>query len=158
LQTLLVLIKGLPLAYNRDLQEDKPAVFDAFDTVKACLELAAPIVAGAELNRASIAARLDEGFLDATALMEYLVRQGVPMRAAHETVGKLVRRCEQQGCRLAQLALEDLRAEQPKIDPDVFDVLGAANAVRAFTSLGSTAPAEVQKQLDSWQQRLAVCG
>src|SRR6185295_4046120 len=76
LQTLLVLVKGLPLAYNRDLQEDKPALFDAFDTVSACLEIAAPIVAGAELNRQAIAERLDRGHLDATTLMEHLIRRG----------------------------------------------------------------------------------
>ena len=73
LQTLLVLVKGLPLAYNRDLQEDKPPLFDSFDTVRASLELAAPLVAGAELNRAAIAERLDRGHLDATTLMEYLI-------------------------------------------------------------------------------------
>ena len=76
LQTLLVLVKGLPLAYNRDLQEDKPPLFDAFDTVQASLELAAPLVAGAELNRPAIAERLDRGHLDATTLMEHLIRRG----------------------------------------------------------------------------------
>ena len=81
LQSLLVLVKGLPLAYNRDLQEDKRPIFDSFDTVNACLELAAPLVAGAELDRAAIAQRLDRGHLDATTLMEYLILRGVP--AAH---------------------------------------------------------------------------
>ena len=155
LQTLLVLIKGLPQAYHRDLQEDKPAVFDAYDTVRACLELAAPIVAGAELNRASIATRIEEGFLDATALMEYLIRQGVPMRSAHESVGKLVRRCEEQGCRLDELSLDDFQAVEPKIGKEAFEVLGVTNTVKAFTSFGSTAPAEVKKQLNAWKNRLA---
>ncbi|GIS57999.1 MAG: hypothetical protein CM1200mP2_02240 [Planctomycetaceae bacterium] len=91
---LLVLLKGLPLAYNRDLQEDKIAVFDAIDTTVACLELAPAIVDTARLNTDSITARLEEGFLDATALMEYLIRQQIPMRTAHETVGRLVARCE----------------------------------------------------------------
>ena len=88
LQTLLVLVKGLPLAYNRDLQEDKPPLFDAFDTVRASLELAAPLMAAAELNRAAIAARLDRGHLDATTFMEYLIRRGVPQRTAHDLVGR----------------------------------------------------------------------
>ena len=92
LQTLLVLVKGLPLAYNRDLQEDKPPLFDAFDTVHASLELAAPLMAGAELNRAAIAQRLDRGHLDATTFMEYLIRRGVPQRTAHGLVGRLVRK------------------------------------------------------------------
>ena len=91
LQTLLVLVKGLPLAYNRDLQEDKRALFDSFDTVSACLEMAAPLVAGAELNREAIAERLDRGHLDATTLMEHLIRRGMPQRTAHDIVGKLVR-------------------------------------------------------------------
>ena len=87
LQTLLVLVKGLPLAYNRDLQEDKRPIFDAFDTVKAALELAAPLVARTELNRASIAEKLDRGHLDATTLMEFFIARGVPQRTAHGMVG-----------------------------------------------------------------------
>src|SRR5262245_63406669 len=78
LSSLLVLVKGLPLAYNRDLQEDKERLFDSVDTVATCLELAAPIVAGAELHREAIAARLDRGYLDATTLMEHLIMKGVP--------------------------------------------------------------------------------
>ena len=89
LQTLLVLIKGLPLAYNRDLQEDKQPLFDSVDTVSACLELAAPLVRGAA-ERAGDRRSLDRGYLDATTLMEYMIRQGVPQRTAHDLVGQLV--------------------------------------------------------------------
>ena len=92
-----MLVKGLPLAYNRDLQEDKERLFDSFDTVDACLEVAAPLVAGAELNRADIAERLDRGHLDATTLMEYLIRRGMPQRTAHGVVGKLVRKALDRG-------------------------------------------------------------
>src|SRR5205823_6918293 len=99
LQQLMMLVKGLPLAYNRDLQEDKPPLFDAFDTVAASLELAAALVRETRFRKEVIAARLEEGFLDATTLMEYLVAQGLPMRAAHEAVGKLVRLCEGRRCR-----------------------------------------------------------
>src|SRR5271154_7519348 len=88
LTTLLVLVKGLPLAYNRDLQEDKEPLFDAVDTVEACLELAAVVVDGAALRADRIAERIDEGFLDATTLMEYLIRRGVPQRSAHEVIGR----------------------------------------------------------------------
>ncbi|HEX8201758.1 MAG TPA: argininosuccinate lyase, partial [Isosphaeraceae bacterium] len=94
LTTLLVLVKGLPLAYNRDLQEDKRPLFDAFDTLGACLELAAVVVAGATLRADRIAARLEEGFLDATTLMEYLIKKGIPQRTGHEIVGRLVGLCE----------------------------------------------------------------
>ena len=97
LTTLLVLVKGLPLAYNRDLQEDKEPLFDAFDTVEACLELAAVVVSGASLRAERIAERLDEGFLDATTLMEFLIQQGVPQRTAHEVIGRLVGLCETAG-------------------------------------------------------------
>src|SRR5262249_33280751 len=103
LQNLLLLVKGLPLAYNRDLQEDKIALFDACDTVAASLDLAAAVVRETRFRRDVIAARLEDGFLDATTLMEFLVAQGVPLRASHEVVGKLVRLCEERRCRLADL-------------------------------------------------------
>ena len=113
LQTLLVLLKGLPLAYNRDLQEATPPLLDSFDTVSASLELAAPLVAAAELNRAAIAARLDRGHLDATTLMEHLIRRGVPQRTAHGLVGRLVRKAMERGVRLADLPLEEFRQAHP---------------------------------------------
>jgi argininosuccinate lyase len=156
LTTLLVLIKGLPLAYNRDLQEDKEPLFDAFDTVDACLDLAAVLVDGATLRADRIAARLDEGFLDATTLMEYLIKQGVPQRTGHEIVGHLVGLAEKKGGRLADLSDDDLRKAHPKLDPSVKSTLGVANAVRAFRSHGSTAPEEVAKQLAGWKQRLEI--
>jgi argininosuccinate lyase len=156
LQTLLVLVKGLPLAYNRDLQEDKPALFDAFDTVEACLELAAPLVAGAELRREAIAERLDRGHLDATTLMEYLIRRGMPQRTAHHWVGSLVARAMQEGVRLSDLPLEDFRAADETLDENVFSVLGVENAIRAFASYGSTAPQEVARQVASWRVKLGL--
>lgn len=154
LQQLLVLVKGLPLAYNRDLQDDKRALFDALDTVAACVEIAAPLVRGAELRREAIAARLEAGHLDATTLMEFLISRGTPMRSAHEAVGKLVRRCEDQQCRLADLPAEAYDAVSPGLSAEVFKVVGVANALAAFKSLGSTAPAEVERQLAAWRQRL----
>ena len=124
LTTLLVLIKGLPLAYNRDLQEDKEPVFDAFDTVDTCLDLAAVVVDGATLRADRIGERVDEGFLDATTLMEYLIKQGVPMRTGHEVVGHLVKLCESRKCRLADLSPEDFAGANPKLDPGVKEALG----------------------------------
>jgi argininosuccinate lyase len=154
LQRLLMLVKGLPLAYNRDLQEDKEALFDAYDTVAASLELAAALVRETRFRRAAIAARLEDGFLDATTLMEYFVAQGVPMRAAHEAVGKLVRLCEERGCRLADLPADVYESVRPGIGSGVYQVIGVANALAAFRSAGSTAPAEVERQIASWHQRL----
>jgi argininosuccinate lyase len=154
LQTLLVLIKGLPLAYNRDLQEDKPPLFDAFDTVRASLELAAPLMAGATLNRAAISARLDRGHLDATTFMEYLIRRGVPQRTAHEMVGQLVRKALDRDVRLSDLPLDDFRAALPELDESVYEVLGVERAVAAMQSYGSTAPEQVKKQIEIWKKRV----
>jgi argininosuccinate lyase len=156
LQTLLVLVKGLPLAYNRDLQEDKPPVFDAADTVEACLELAAPLVAGATLKREAIAERLDRGYLDATTLMEFLIRRGLPQRTAHHLVGSLVATAMERGVRLADLPIAEFQRAEPTLDASVYSVLGVENAVRAFVSYGSTAPAEVQKQTAAWRKRLEM--
>jgi argininosuccinate lyase len=155
LTTLLVLIKGLPLAYNRDLQEDKEPLFDAFDTVESCLELAAVVVEGANFRADRIAERLDEGFLDATTLMEYLIERGVPQRTAHEVIGRLVGLCERRGLkRLADLSDAELAEADPRLGPEVRGVLGVENAVKAFRSYGSTAPAEVEKQLERWRVQL----
>jgi argininosuccinate lyase len=160
LQQLFVLVKGLPLAYNRDLQEDKAAVFDAFDTVAGCLAVAAPLIRQTKLRQESIAARIEDGFLDATTLMEALIARGVPMRSAHEAVGKLVRECEQRKCRLADLPDEAFAAAMPgeprasATGGSLRSVLGVSNALAAFRSYGSTAPAEVGRQLREWKERL----
>jgi argininosuccinate lyase len=158
LTSLLVLVKGLPLAYNRDLQEDKERIFDSFDTVNACLELAAPLVAGAELNRDSIAARLDRGYLDATTLMEYLIGRGIPQRTAHGVVGRLVRKALDRGVPLGDLPLDEFKAAEPSLDRGVFDILGAERAVQAFVSYGSTGPAQVAEQVAGWKSKLAASG
>jgi argininosuccinate lyase len=154
LQQLFVLVKGLPLAYNRDLQEDKVALFDALDTVVACLELVPSVVAGAQLQRDRIASRLEDGFLDATALMEFLIQKGVPMRTGHEVVGKLVSHCESKGIRLADLPLADLQAACAAITDDVQTVLGVANAMQALRSFGSGGPESVQTQLAKWREKV----
>ncbi|MCS6852537.1 MAG: argininosuccinate lyase [Gemmataceae bacterium] len=156
LQRLLMLLKGLPLTYNRDLQEDKEAVFDAFDTVAASVQLATALIPQTRFRREAIASRLEEGFLDATTLMEFLVARGIPMRSAHEAVGKLVRLSEQRRCRLAELPAEVYESIRPGLGSEVYHVLGVDNALRAFRSVGSTAPAEVDKQLAGWRDRLRL--
>ena len=156
LQALMVLIKGLPLAYNRDLQEDKPRVFDSADTVEACLELAAAVVNGAELNRPAIVERLERGYLDATTLMEHLIKRGVPQRSAHEIIGRLVATAMKRDLPLAELELAEFKATHESLDESVYDILGIEQAVMAFTSEGSTAPAEVAKQTTAWKERLKM--
>lgn len=154
LQALLVLIKGLPLAYNRDLQEDKPQLFDSVDTVLACLEIAAPVVLGAELRRESIEAGLERGYLDATTFMEYLIRRGIPQRTAHHLVGQLVRTAIERGVSLADLPLETYQDAHSELDETVYDVLGTTQAINAFVSYGSTAANQVEKQVTRWKERL----
>ena len=155
LMSLVTLAKGLPLAYNRDLQEDKPRLFDSVDTVEACLELAAPIVADSELDRQRISARLEAGHLDATTLMEHLIKRGIPQRTAHEVVGTLVRTALDRDAALAELPIETFQEACDELDETVYDSLGVANAVSAFVSYGSTAPAEVDKQIARWKEKLA---
>ncbi|MEL6106833.1 MAG: argininosuccinate lyase, partial [Planctomycetota bacterium] len=156
LQTLMLLVKNLPLAYNRDLQEDKPPLFDSFDTVTAMLELAVPIVAESELRREAIAARIEEGYLDATTLMEWLIKKEVPQRTAHHAVGAIVGEAMQRGVTLSELPIETMRTHAPAIDESIREVLGTKNAVNAFTSFGSTAPSRVRAQIERWSARLAT--
>jgi argininosuccinate lyase len=152
----LVLVKGLPLAYNRDMQEDKPAAFDAAETIGGCLEVAIPLVAGAKLNREVIAGRLEDGFLDATTLMEQLIKIGLPQRTAHHLVGDLVRLAREKGVGLAGLDLEEFRKLAPQIDRSVYDGLGTNRAVEAFCSYGSTGREQVEAQVRRWRERLGV--
>jgi argininosuccinate lyase len=153
-QQLLVLLKGLPTAYNRDLQEDKEAVFDSIDTLEAMLGVAAPLVAGTSFDRDRINASIDRGHLDATTLMEALIGEGVPQRTAHETVGKLVRRALTAGCSLADLSDDACRADYAGWNGSLRQALGASRAVERMASFGSTAPARVAEQLAAWQLRL----
>jgi argininosuccinate lyase len=136
------------------LQEDKEPLFDAARTVRHSLSLAAPLVAGAELNRENIASKLDRGYLDATTLMEHLIMQGVPQRTAHEIIGRLVGTAMKRGVALAELPLAEFQAAHPALDKQVFEVLGADRAVAAFTSYGSTNPSQVAHQLSNWQSKL----
>ena len=154
LQTLLILVKGLPLAYNRDLQEDKPPLFDSFETVAACLELAIPIVEQSELRRESIASRLDQGYLDATTLMEHLIKQGIPQRTAHHLVGSLVGTAKSQEKRLADLTDDEIQAAHPSLDGTIREVLGVAKAVQAYQSYGSSSPTQVRLQIARWREQL----
>ncbi len=144
------------MAYNRDLQEDKPRVFDSVDTVEACVELAAAVVAGAELNREAIAARLERGSLDATTLMEYLIGLGVPLRSAHEIIGHLVATAMKRNVPLAELPLEEFQSAHGSLDKQVYDVLGVERAIQAFSSYGSTAPDQVAGQVAAWRSKLVI--
>jgi argininosuccinate lyase len=151
---LLTLLKGLPLAYNRDLQEDKEPLFDSYDTVEAALVMAAPLVSLTVLNAQRARERLDEGHLDATTLMEALIRRGVPQRTAHTVVGKLVKKAIERGIPLSELTAEEIRSVYPAMDPKMHDVLGVERAVASFMSFGSTSPEQVEAQLRYWREKL----
>jgi len=107
------------------------------------------------LDRQKIAEHLDEGHLDATTLMEYLIARGVPQRTAHGMVGRLVRQALDRQVRLQDLSLEVFRQEWPEADPTVYEVLGAERAVRAMQTYGSTGPEQVRRQIQRWKERLA---
>jgi argininosuccinate lyase len=147
LHALLTIMKGLPLAYNRDLQEDKAPLFDAVDTVKATLAILGEMAAGIKVNRAGMAAAARDGLMNATDLADYLVSRGVPFRSAHALVGKIVRVCVERGCRIEELALGELKRFSPKIERDVYVYLTAEAAVDRRRSEGGTAPLNVRRRL-----------
>ena len=155
LVTLLALVKGLPHAYNRDLQEDKPPAFDAAETVESCLSMAAEIVARGRFRGERMAAALAGGYCDATALAEYLVARGVPFREAHRVVGRLVAECAEKKIELAQAPLPLLRRHCRRIDRDVRGWLGAGNVVNRYRSLGSSGRRLVAAEIRRWQRQLA---
>jgi len=152
---ILTLLKGLPLAYNRDLQDDKRFAFAAVRPMMQALAVAAGIAGTARFRAERIAETLDAGYLDATALAEYLVGQGVPFRQAHHIVGSLVARAASAGKPLAELPLDELRAASGRVGPDVYKHLGAANVVKRYAPDGAAGPKQLRKQLAFWLKKLA---
>ncbi|MDB5321021.1 MAG: argH1 [Phycisphaerales bacterium] len=156
---LMTILKGLPIGYNRDLQEDKRIVFRAYDTVSSCLTMAAAIVSSASYAKENIEPTLERGFLDATSLAEYLVTKGVPFRTAHHIVGSLVLKCEKENKpALAQLKLEEFQQAAGehggRIGPDVYEALGARNVVNRYQSAGAAGGKPFEEQLTAWKKRL----
>ena len=140
---LLTLMKGQPLAYNKDNQEDKEGLFDSADTVRDTLTIFVDMVNGIKVKPDAMRAAALQGFATATDLADYLVKKGVPFRDAHETVAHAVRTCEEQQCDLADLSLEQLRAFHSAINDDVYAVLTLEGSVAARNHLGGTAPERV---------------
>jgi argininosuccinate lyase len=154
LVALLVLMKGQPLAYNKDNQEDKEPLFDAADTLKACLEICAGLVAGLAPVPGAMRAAVLEGHATATDLADYLVRKGLPFRDAHEIVARAVREAERVGMDLAQLPLSKLKSFSSKIELDVKSILTPEGSVAARDHIGGTAPAQVRKAITRARKRL----
>ena len=147
LQTLLVMMKGLPLAYNKDMQEDKEAVFDAIDTVKACLEVLTPMMATMTVLPDNMRAAARKGFLNATDCADYLTKKGLPFRDAYRAVGELVALCIETGHVLDDLPLDRYQAVCPLFEADVYQAIDLKTCVGERKSLGGPAPDEVRRQI-----------
>jgi argininosuccinate lyase len=145
--SLLTMLKGLPLAYNKDMQEDKQAVFDAFDTTEACLEVSALVLGNVKLNVERMRAAASKGMMNATELADYLVRKGVAFREAHETVGRIVVRAIEKEVELGELSLDELRTFSSEIGADVFAALTLEQTLSSKALAGGTAPERVAEAL-----------
>ena len=155
LHTLLTLAKGLPLTYNRDLQEDKPPVFDSFDQSLLCAQVLAGTVAGMKVRREACAAAVADPGLLATDLADYLVRKGVAFRDAHHAVGAVVRLAEQKGVALNQLTHADVKAVHPAYGADWSEVFDLRRALARREGTGMPGPRQVARQFARWRKELA---
>jgi len=149
---MLTVMKGLPLAYNRDLQEDKEAIFDAADTVKNSLDALTPLCASMKFNKERIAATTERDLMDATSLAEYLVMKNVPFRDAHRIVGRLVSMCIDAHIALQDIEFKDFKAACPKVEKDVYDALGVKNCLNRYEGVGSANPRCVRRELVRWRR------
>ena len=153
---LFTVMKGLPLAYSKDMQEDKEQVFDAADNLLLALAAMAGMISDLTVNRDKLEAAAASGFSTATDLADWLVREaGLPFRDAHHVTGTLVAMAEAKGCDLPDLTLEEMQSVNDAINSSIFDVLGVHNSVASRQSYGGTAPAQVRAQIARWKERLA---
>ena len=154
LNSLLIVMKGLPLSYGKDMQEDKEPLFDAADTLQLCVTAMTGMIADMKANRAALKAATAHGFLTATDLADWLVRVlGMPFRQAHHVTGSIVKLAENRGCGLEDLALSEMQAVEPGITEDIFSVLAVENAVASRLSTGGTAPERVREAIAAAKER-----
>jgi len=151
---MLTTLKGLPLAYNKDMQEDKEAVFDGFDTVSACLRVSATVLRNISVNQERALSAASSGYMNATELADYLVRKGMPFRKAHETVGKVVTRATEAGQEIERLSLGELREFSELIDADVYEALTLEQTIKSKSQTGGTAPDAVNEALATARKAL----
>ncbi len=154
LMSILTTLKGLPSSYNRDLQEDKEALFDSVDTISAALELFPAMLPELKINRERMESAANDPNLLATDLAEYLVKKGVPFREAHEIVGALVANAVAQGTKLNAIALADLKKLSPLFDVDVVDVFDVRRSLVARRAIGAPSPENVKAQIKAWHERI----
>jgi argininosuccinate lyase len=151
---MLTILKAQPSGYNRDLQEDKIHIFSTADTVRASLDMAQAVVSHSKFDTKKISAGLEEGFLDATALAEYLVGKGIAFREAHGIVGSLVASCEKADKKLADLSLDEFKKHSPAIEKDVYESLGPENVVAKYVTDGAAGPKQAKEQIAYWNKQL----
>ncbi len=151
---LLATLKALPLAYNKDMQEDKEAVFDCFDTTSNCLEVTATVLRNITINEARAREAASHGYMNATELADYLVGKGMPFRQAHETVGQIVVHAIKRRVELQELPIDELRAMSTLIDADVFTVLSVDQTLGTKSQVGGTAPLKVSEALAAARRSL----
>lgn len=152
--TLLTVLKGLPLAYNKDMQEDKEPVFDAADTVKNCLMVFTPMLASVRVHEDRMLQAAKGGFINATDLADYLVGKGVPFRDAYKVSGRAVAACLEKGLTLEELSMEDYKALDPHIEEDVYSFIDLYTCVEKRISEGGTGPESVRKQIGWVRERI----
>ena len=156
LQTLLTMMKGLPLAYNKDMQEDKEAIFDAVDNVKLCLETVIPMLETMRVNKENMRAAAARGFINATDCADYLVKKGMPFRDAYKISGTLVAECISKGLTLETLPLEEYQKMTPLFTEDVYDAISLETCVRGRVSQGGPSPKAVAEQLKLVKAKLEL--
>ena len=148
LMALFTTLKGLPLAYNKDMQEDKESIFDAFDTVKACLEVFSGMIKGMTANTEKMLSAAKGGFINATDLADYLTKKGLPFRTAYKLCGEIVSYCIKHGKTLDTLPLEDYKAFSDVFDEDLYNAIDLNTCVNSRISLGGTSVSSVEKQIE----------
>ena len=151
--TMLTVLKGLPLAYNKDMQEDKEAVFDAVDTVKLCLQVMEPMLAGMKVHADRMLRAAGEGFINATDLADYLTRKGMPFRDSYKITGSIVNYCINNGLILENVPLEKYREYSTLIDKDVYEAIDLMTCVKSRISKGGTSPESVSQQIKYLRER-----
>lgn len=156
LMSLITLVKGLPLTYNRDLQEDKEPVFDTVDTVSASMAIMAEMLLNLEFNTARMEDATKTGYITATDLADYLVLHNVPFREAHGIVGKAVATCIERGCELTDLTLAEIKEFSDVIDKDVFEVLSVEGSVNSRISTGGTATQRVEEAVRAAEIQMGI--
>ena len=154
LVTLLTMMKGLPLAYNKDMQEDKEAIFDAVDTVKLCLSTFTPMLSSMTVLKDNMRQAAAKGFINATDCADYLTKKGVPFRDAYKATGQLVAQCIKEGCVLETLPLASYQAVCPVFEQDVYDAIRLETCLNGRSVLGGPAAESVRKQADSVMKQL----